>query len=88
MWDYPIFLKGFLSQEDFVSDYGAPAEVWLQVDGAVGSTALNFTFTLVNKTATRLVEAHWVQFYPAVEGSLADWSVDKVREGLASFRCA
>src|SRR5687767_10663953 len=66
------------TQSAAVTYYGAPAQVWLQVDGAAGSTQLNFTFTLVNKTATRLVEAHWVVFNPAVE-NLENWTIDKVR---------
>lgn len=59
-------------------EYGGPVEVWLQVDAVYGSSQLNFTYTLVNKTATRLVEAHWVNFFPAVDGSVGDWVLDKV----------
>lgn len=51
---------------DAVADYGAPAALWLQVDVDAGPASappqLGATLTWVNKTASRLAEAHWLSW--------------------------
>lgn len=74
---FSFLLSYSITQATVVEYYGAPTEIWLQVDGVQGSSQLNLTFTLVNKTTTRLVEAHWVEFNPAGT-QLQGWNLDKV----------
>jgi len=63
--------------------FGAPQVVWLQVDVQAGQ--LNFTLTLVNKTATRLAESLWLCFQPLVSQSQQAWSLDKLGSLVSPF---
>lgn len=48
-----------------VQDAGAPAEVWLDIQAPEDTDSLLLDVIWVNKTATRLPEAMWVQFAPS-----------------------
>ena len=68
---------------DVHSEYGAPDTIWLQLnvrptssaDGARSFDAA-FDVQLFNKTTTRLAEAQWVSFQPAVVDFAHGWRVD------------
>ena len=46
--------------------YGAPSRVWTLFEFSRATATVNISVTLVNKTTTRLPEAHWVDFEVAV----------------------
>eukprot|EP01052_Picozoa_sp_SAG31_P031213 SAG31_NODE_3284_length_4464_cov_5.447194_3_plen_432_part_00 len=54
------------------SYYGAPSQIWTRFDfsrqpvGETQSVVINITMSWVNKTRTRLPEAHWMDFEVAV----------------------
>ncbi|DBA83693.1 TPA: hypothetical protein ACH3X1_006235 [Trebouxia sp. C0004] len=48
-----------------VQEAGAPAEVWLDIQAPEDTDSLLLDVIWVNKTATRLPEAMWVQFAPS-----------------------
>ena len=55
---------------DTVTEYGAPKEIWISIIANKKST-LFYDVMWVNKTATRLPEATWVEFQP--DPKAVDW---------------
>ncbi|CAL5224396.1 g7077 [Coccomyxa viridis] len=62
-----------------VREAGAPEEVWLDIRSDADSDVLNYDVIWVNKTATRLPEAAWVQFAPDVDiTDFSTWQMYKL----------
>ncbi len=60
--------------------YGAPTTVWVQVAVLAGQRNIQFTLLLLQKTPTRLTEAHWFSFNPVLASAQAAWRMDKLGE--------
>ncbi|KAL3138964.1 hypothetical protein ABBQ32_005773 [Trebouxia sp. C0010 RCD-2024] len=62
-----------------VQEAGAPAEVWVDIQAPEDADSLYLDVIWVNKTATRLPEAMWVQFAPpAAVADAASWQMYKL----------
>ncbi|KAL0047364.1 hypothetical protein WJX82_001496 [Trebouxia sp. C0006] len=62
-----------------VQEAGAPAEVWLDIQAPEDTDSLLLDVIWVNKTATRLPEAMWVQFAPsAIVADPHSWQMYKL----------
>ena len=70
-------------------EYGAPDSVWLTLDlrvpsgGSAATATLQIDVQWFNKTATRLAEASWVSFVPAVSEFATGWRLRGFRTELS-----
>lgn len=79
--------SSFLVHADFGlaklhTDYGAPADMWIQYD--VSGGAVNVSFTILNKTATRLLEGLFFRCNVTGASDVA-WRVQKIGEDVDPF---
>lgn len=72
--------------------YGAPASMWLQLDvprfGGPGSASINASWTILNKTATRLPEGLFLRFNASAAGSSGgalQWRIGKLNSFVDPF---
>eukprot|EP00117_Sycon_ciliatum_P028500 scpid54371/ scgid0629/ len=76
------FLVQLAFPAELVRDYGAPADVWLDI--TVSQASLQLSVMLLNKTPTRLPESIWLQFKPNVANT-SSMMVDKIGEKISVF---
>lgn len=73
--------KHLLARLDFPAqahrDYGTPSEVWLEIQADPTARTIDWTLTWFDKTATRLPEAFWFSFAPALPEGMA-WHLLKL----------
>eukprot|EP00041_Stephanoeca_diplocostata_P034203 m.1150901 g.1150901 ORF g.1150901 m.1150901 type:complete len:780 (+) comp24479_c0_seq2:116-2455(+) len=81
------FVAQLAFDEKTVTDFGAPAKVWLNVSvlpGVGGTFSVQTQIGLFNKTQTRLPEAMFVQFTAPQEQRHGRWSANKLGEWISS----
>eukprot|EP01089_Gocevia_fonbrunei_P013483 TRINITY_DN3465_c0_g3_i3.p1 TRINITY_DN3465_c0_g3~~TRINITY_DN3465_c0_g3_i3.p1 ORF type:complete len:696 (-),score=157.49 TRINITY_DN3465_c0_g3_i3:338-2425(-) len=72
-----IFLLNVNLPEHTVSFYGAPKQIWLQIE--FHEDILHYTVMLIDKTPTRLPESHWFSFNPALDKQdEGHWRISKL----------
>jgi hypothetical protein len=76
---FHIVSKMIFEDESLVTDAGAPVAVYLEIISNDSSDDLFIDVILENKTATRLPEAAWLSFQPAVHAvDSTSWTMSKL----------
>jgi hypothetical protein len=81
---FHIVAQSSFEDENLLLDAGAPASVFLEITSPAGSTDLFIDVILENKTATRLPEATWFSFQPAVPAvDSTSWTMSKLNQKIS-----
>jgi len=77
---HSIILVKAVFPTDLHANYGAPAEVWLNITASAADAGVDLTVTFLNKTSTRYPEAMYCTFNPAGNTRAAPgaWTMDKL----------
>jgi len=71
-------------EQEPVRKYGAPAELWLEVN-IVSPQSISFKLSTFNKEASRLPEGLWITFAPLIEKDPTQWVMDKLGSWINPF---
>lgn len=80
-----FLVRAHFAPPELRQDYGAPAELWLQLDVPLGAGALNLSLTVLNKTATRLADGLFLRFNASAGAALPSWRVHKIGSSVDPF---
>lgn len=81
---FHIVAQSYFKDESLVNKAGGPAQLFLEITSPADSTDLFIDVIMENKTATRLPEATWFKWQPAVHAvDTSSWTMSKLKQNIS-----